>query len=126
MGNEFIQKTKRSYRKGIDRERRKLTLADLGLFGTSKKIRTITCVPFGLEHFSEGSLYELNAEEGRISIRANGVRVGVCQDPPRSILLEICSVGGKALGMFYSIRAHSGLVEIAIGLESNAKEGEAA
>jgi len=125
MGNDFIQKTKRSFRKGLDRERWRLTLAEPGLFGTSRKRRTLSCVPFDLSHFGEGMKFELNLENGRIFLYSNRVSVGVCKEPPQSILQELSTVGGKALGVFHKLREHSGMVEIAIALESESKAGVA-
>jgi len=126
MGNDFIHKITKSLRKGFDREFKRLTLADLGFRGTSKKIRTISCVPFGLENFKEGFVYELNLEDERIYLYKERQRVGVCQEPPRSIVLALKALGGKALGSFYKLREHSKLAEIVIGLDFEAKSGEAA
>ena len=126
MGNDFIHKVTKNLRKGFDREFKRLTLADLGFRGTSKKIRTILCVPFGLDNFKEGLAYELNLEDGRIYIYRDRQRVGVCQQPPRSIATALKDLGGKALGSFYKLREHSNMVEIVIGLDLEAKSGEAA
>ena len=126
MGNDFIRKVTKSLRKGFDREYKRLTLADLGFRGTSRKVRTILCVPFGLENFKEGSVYELNLEDGRIYLYKERQRVGVCQDPPRSVALRLKEVGGKALGSFDKLREHSRLVEVVVGLNVEAKTGEAA
>lgn len=122
MGMDFILKAKRGFRKGFDRERTKLTLADLGFRGLPKKIRTISCKPFGMENFSEGSRYELNVEHGRIFIYLNRMTVGVCEYPPQSVLSELIQLGGKALGLFHKIREHSELVEIVVCLGSQANE----
>jgi hypothetical protein len=126
MGIDFIRKVTKNLRKGFDREYRRLTLADLGFRGTSRKIRTILCVPFGLENFKEGSVYELNLEDGRIYLYKDRQRVGVCQDPPRSIVLQLKEVGGKALGSFDKLREHSKLAEVAVWLKVEAKTGKAA
>jgi hypothetical protein len=126
MGNDFLRKVTKSLRKGFDREYKRLTLADLGFRGTSRKVRTILCVPFGLENFKEGSVYELNLEDGRIYLYKERQRVGVCQDPPRSVALRLKEVGGKALGSFDKLREHSRLVEVVVGLNVEAKTGEAA
>jgi hypothetical protein len=126
MGNDFIHKVTKSLRKGFDREFKRLTLADLGFRGTSKKIRTISCVPFGLENFKEGFVYELHLDDGRIYLYKDRQRVGVCQEPPRSIALALKALGGKALGSFYKLREHSKLAEVVVGLNVEAKAGEAA
>jgi hypothetical protein len=126
MGNDFIRKVTKSLRKGFDREYKRLTLADLGFRGASRKVRTILCVPFGLENFKEGSVYELNLEDGRIYLYKERQRVGVCQDPPRSVALRLKEVGGKGLGSFDKLREHSRLVEVVVGLNVEAKTGEAA
>lgn len=126
MGNDFIHKVTKSLRKGFDREFKRLTLADLGFRGTSKKIRTILCVPFGLENFKDGFAYELNLEDGRIYVYRDRQRVGVCEQPPRSVAVALKELGGKALGSFYKLRKHSNVVEIVIGLDFEAKSGEAA
>ncbi len=126
MGNDFLRKVTKSLRKGFDREYKRLTLADLGFRGTSRNVRTILCVPFGLENFKEGSVYELNLEDGRIYLYKERQRVGVCQDPPRSVALRLKEVGGKALGSFDKLREHSRLVEVVVGLNVEAKTGEAA
>lgn len=126
MGNDFIRKVTKNLRKGFDREYTRLTLADLGFRGTSKKIRTILCVPFGLENFKEGSIYELHLEDGRIYLYRDRQRVGVCQEPPRSIALRLKEVGGKALGSFDKLRPHSKLAEVVVGLNAEAKTGKAA
>jgi hypothetical protein len=126
MGIDFIRKVTKNLRKGFDREYRRLTLADLGFRGTSRKIRTILCVPFGLENFKEGSVYELNLEDGRVYLYKDRQRVGVCQDPPRSIVLQLKEVGGKALGSFDKLREHSKLAEVAVWLKVEAKTGKAA
>lgn len=122
MGMDFIQKAKRGFRKGWDRERTKLTLADLGFRGLPKKIRTISCKPFGSENFSEGQRYELNVEHGRIFAYLEGKTVAVCEYPPQSVLKVLIELGGKALGLFHKTREHSGLVEIEVCLGSQANE----
>lgn len=122
MGMDFIQKAKRGFRKGWDRERSKLSLADLGFRGVPKKIRTISCKPFSLENFVEGRQYELNVEHGRVFIYHKRVTIGVCEFPPQSVLNELIQLGGKTLGSFHKIREHSGLVEIIVCLSSQAGE----
>jgi hypothetical protein len=126
MGNDFIQKAAKGFKKGFDRAHKRLTLAELGFRGTSKKIRTILCVPFGLENFSEGSMYELSLEDGRIFLYQDRKAVGVCKEPPRSIANSVKELGGKTFGSFHSIRGHSGIVEIVVGLPSAAEAIEAA
>ena len=126
MGNDFIKKAAKEFKKGFDRAHRRLSLAELGFRGVSKKIRTILCVPFGLENFAEGSVYELSLEDGRIVLYQDRKIVGVCKEPPRSIANALKQLGGKTFGSFHAIREHSEVVEIVVGLPSEAEASEAA
>ena len=134
MGDDFLQKTKKTFTKGCDRERQKLTLAEFGLFGTSKKMRTILCEPYSLDHFRKDGIYELSIERAcgdsalgvRIFVYADGAHIGVCNNVPQSVLQELSALGGKTLGKVLKVREHSGVVEIIVALDSETKAGEAA
>ena len=135
MGDDFLQKTNKSFTKGCDRERQKLTLAEFGLFGTAKEMRTILCEPYNLDHFRDkDAIYELSIERAcgdsasgvRIFIYADGADIGVCNNVPQSVLHELSALGGKTLGKVLKVREHSGLVDIIVALDSQSKAGEAA
>jgi hypothetical protein len=121
MGNEFLDKIKGGCRKGWDRAKRKLSVVDI-FRGTPEKIRTICVRPDDVTCFCDGDLYELRADSGSIQIYKDLRLIGTCTDPPKSVLNEIVSLGGQALGGFYRLREHSGLVDVAVCLDSKAKE----
>lgn len=116
MGADFISKAGKSYRKGWDRERRKLSIAEL-FNRMPESIRAITVTPFNLPKFCDGGRYELNIEEGRIFVYLNQEPIGVCTEPPRSVLTAIAALGGKTLGIFLKVREHSERVEVAVCLD---------
>lgn len=119
MGADYISKTKKTQRKGWDRAKRKLSLDEL--FGQMDKIRTILVTPYNasdLSKFTEGGLYELHIEADRIFVYSKRVSIGVCKEPPGSVLKAVAALGGKTLGLFYKRQDHSGLVEVGVCLDT--------
>lgn len=121
MGLDFIKKARRGFAKRWGRERARLSAADLFRCELGH-IRTIAVRPHDLSHFSEGGRYVLHVEGARIVIYHNRLEVGVCEQPPPSVLGEIVELGGKALGVFFRRRERSGLVDVAVCLLSTEKE----
>lgn len=122
MGADYISKTKKTQRKGWDRARRKLSLDEM-FSQRPDKIRTILVTPFDpsdLSKFDEGCLYELHVEVDRIFVYSKRTSIGVCKEPPRSVLKAVAALGGKTLGLFHKRQAHSGLVEVGISLDAQA------
>lgn len=117
MGADFISKMKKGIRKGWDRERRRLSIAEL-FNRMPESIRAINVTPFEQAKFCEGDRYELNVKEGRIFVYSNQVTIGVCKEPPRSVLTAVAALGGKTLGLFIKVREHSGTVEVAVCLDT--------
>ena len=120
MGADFISKAGKTYRKGWDRERKKLSIAEL-FNKMPESIRGITVTPFDLSKFCDGGRYELNVEEGRIFVYDKRETIGVCTEPPRSVLKAVAALGGKTLGVFLKVREHSGRVEVAVCLDAKSK-----
>jgi hypothetical protein len=119
MGADYISKTKKTHRKGWDRAKRKLSLDEL-LFQRPESIRNILVTPYDssdLSKFCQGAHYELNVEEGRIFVYSGRDSIGVCKEPPRSVLKAVASLGGKTLGFFSRVLEHSGLIEISVCLD---------
>jgi hypothetical protein len=122
MGADYISKTKKTQRKGWDRAKRKLSLDEL-FSQMPDKIRTILITPFDpSDHtkFAEGGFYELHVEVDRIFVYSKRVAIGVCKEPPRSVLKAVAALGGKTLGLFHKRQAHSGLVEVGVCLDTQA------
>jgi hypothetical protein len=122
MGADYISKTKKTQRKGWDRAKRKLSLDEL-FSRRPDKIRTILVTPFDPTEpskFAEGCLYELHVEADRIFVYSKRVAIGVCKEPPRSVLKAVASLGGKTLGRFDKRQEHSGLVAVGVYLDTQA------
>lgn len=120
MGADYISKTKKSHRKGWDRAKRKLSLDEL-FSQMPESIRTILLTPYDpsdLSKFCDGSLYELNVDHGRIFVYSKRVEIGVCKEPPQSVLKAVALLGGKTLGLFHKVQEHSGLVEVVVCLDT--------
>jgi hypothetical protein len=120
MGADFISKAGKTYRKGWDRERRKLSIAEL-FNRMPERIRAIVVTPFDLPKFCDGGRYELSVQEGRIFVYSNRETIGVCTEPPRSVVRAISALGGRTLGVFLKVREHSGRVEVAVCLDTQSK-----
>ena len=120
MGADFISKAGKTYRKGWDRERRKLSIAEL-FNKMPQSIRGITVTPCEISKFCDGGRYELDVQEGRIFVYLNRETIGVCPDPPRSVLAAVAALGGKTLGIFLKVREHSERVEVAVCLDVQSK-----
>jgi hypothetical protein len=122
MGADYISKTKKTQRKGWDRAKRKLSLDEL-FSQRPDKIRTILVTPFDPtdpSKFIEGCLYELHVEVDRIFVYSKRVAVGVCKEPPRSVLKAVASLVGKTLGRFDKRQEHSGMVAVGVCLDTQA------
>jgi hypothetical protein len=120
MGADYISKSKKTHRKGWDRAKRKLSLDEL-FSQMPESIRTILVTPFNpsdISKFSEGGLFELHVEHDRIFVYLKRVCIGVCKEPPRSVLKAVNALGGKTLGLFHKLQEHSGLIEVVVCLNA--------
>lgn len=119
MGADYQSKTKKSHRKGWDLAKRKLSLEELR-FERPESIRNILVTPYDptdLSKFCPGAIYELNVKMGRIFVYLGGDDIGVCKEPPRSVLKAVSALGGKTLGFFSRVLEHSEQIEISVCLD---------
>lgn len=115
MGNEFIGRTKDSYRKGLAKNVRVLTFADLFTMKPEDR-RTILVRPDDVKRFRIGEKLILHLEKTEILVYSSRQKIGVSVNTPQSIVSRIKDLGGKTIGALHSIREHSGLVDVVVGL----------
>lgn len=114
MGNEFLFKTEESFRKDHDRARMKMSEPDLFPVVTNNNA-TIAAKPIEGFSFGEGDVYELIADQDCITIYCDMAPVGICENPPRSVVDEIKVLGrGRAVGTLHRRRRHGGAADIAV------------
>lgn len=115
MGNEFIGRTKDTYRKGLARNTRVLTYADLFTMNPEDR-RTIVVRPDDVNCFRTGDKLILHLESAEILVYSSRRRIGVSINTPQSIVNRLEELGGKTIGALHNIREHSGLVDVVVGL----------
>jgi len=117
MGLAILTKCSKDVRKQWDGQRIRLSMP--GLFTQlAPSIRTLVATPLNHHSFSPSDRYSLFLREGRLEVYIGLDLVGICKDPPRSILLATKAIGGRCLGLFHGTREISGLVEITVCLET--------
>jgi hypothetical protein len=92
-----------------------LRIADLFMLQPEER-RTILVRPHDLGYFEANDPYVLHLEGTELHVYAQQRLVGVSVNAPQSVLDGIRELGGETLGMLHEVRAHSGLVDMAVSL----------
>jgi hypothetical protein len=117
MGVDFIDKVKDKWRKGWSRERRRYSIRDFYL-AASQSPPKIEVRPFKSSAFRPDCPYELHVESGRVFVYDEGRCIGVCTTPPRPVLREIASLGGRTLGVCQELPKNENLIDVSVLLPS--------
>jgi hypothetical protein len=115
MGLDYIRRATDSFQRKWDRSQERLKAEDL-FYQPPDKLRLITLKPVCPEAFFEGGQYELAANNEQIEVWHDQKLVGVCADPPPSIMSRLIEVGAIAEGAFFGQREFDSLIDIAIAL----------
>jgi hypothetical protein len=115
MGLDFIRRRTDTFRRKWDRSQERFKTEDIFCL-PPEKLRLITIKPIRPAVFSKSKQYELAANSNQIDVLLDRELVGICADPPASIVDDIIRVGGIAEGVFWGQREYSGLVDIAVCL----------
>ena len=115
MGLDFIRRTADTFRRKWDLSQERFRTEDIFCL-PPERLRLITIKPVSPAAFGKGKQYELAANSKQIDVLLDRELVGICADPPASIVDDLIQVGGIAEGVFWGHREYSGLVDLAVCL----------
>ena len=121
MGWEFIYRVKPNLRKSWDRGKTRLSQPDLTRTAATET-RTITVKPQPGCILEPSDNYELRPGDNGLNVYRSGELVGQDSAPPESVTSKIKEQGGVAHGTFHEKKQHSGLIEIAVCLDSPSED----
>lgn len=115
MGNDFIRKATDPYRKGWARGTKELTRQDLFTI-KPEELQIILVRPLEADRITSSICYLIHIVSDEILVFEENVRVGTGVNTPISVINRIRDLGGKTVGMLYSVHSQSGLVSMSISL----------
>jgi hypothetical protein len=124
MGIEFIETTKRSTKKGWDKAKQRLSIADLFTVRPEKTIRTIQFKPCDGASASATGIYILREAQGTINVFSDNYKIGICENASASMIEEIKEHHGLGIGRFRRESSITGMIELEVGIEAIKSNGE--
>lgn len=114
MGNDFIAKTKKTFKKSWDNNLKRLKETNLLTQSPKNVVITIKVGPLENHVFVIGEQYIVEAIESGFDVYKNIQLVGRCKTPSLSTYSKVVAQGGKALGVVSRVYDLTGFADIII------------
>lgn len=116
MGNSFVVKTQGGIKKGWDKAKQRLSIAELQ-FDCPENIRTVQAKPFNSGAIETGQNLVIKENKGTLLMLSKGEIIGICENPPPSVIDGLTNLGGYGVGKVDRVKKLSGFLDIAVYLE---------
>lgn len=114
MGTDFIEKTKRSFDKHLDRQKAKLATADLFTQELGDMCQTFPAVIQDGASVSPGEALIAEIAGGHLILTKNLRVVAIVADPPAAVLSAVQESCGIATALVQEVHGFSGIAEVTL------------
>lgn len=114
MGNDFISKAAKAFKKSWSKGQQKISGTDLFTIFPEHTTVTVKATPCDGHTFETGAKYTLELIAGGFDVYRETQIVGRCPNPAQSILIAVERCGGKALGTVDNVYNLTGNADLII------------